>query len=185
MKPLNIDECKPIVDKKLDVTEKIKTNGNVMPLKKESSKDTKTSKFQASDEDNSTSKTFENKTKSIETSTKENIDEKIPAFDRKNEKRKGGSDSKEKNESLPEKKVIDKTDSQVDSEETLKENGKDNEDTLEEDEEDVSGMRSMRKETNDAFANMEAEMEAGRSKLAALRARIRKAREMSKVVIDE
>ena len=38
----------------------------------------------------------------------------------------------------------------------------------------------MRKETDDKFANMEAEFEAGRSKLAALRARIRRAREMSK-----
>ena len=55
----------------------------------------------------------------------------------------------------------------------------------EEEGEDVSGMKAMRKETNDAFANMEAEFEAGRSKLAALRARIRKARELSKVAIDE
>ena len=55
----------------------------------------------------------------------------------------------------------------------------------EEENEDEDGMKAMRKETNDAFANMEAEFEAGRTKLAALRARIRKAREMSKVTIDE
>ena len=55
----------------------------------------------------------------------------------------------------------------------------------EEENEDEDGMKAMRKETNDAFANMDAEFEAGRTKLAALRARIRKAREMSKVTIDE
>jgi len=55
----------------------------------------------------------------------------------------------------------------------------------EEENEDEDGMKAMRKETNDAFANMDAEFEAGRTKLAALRLRIRKAREMSKVTIDE
>eukprot|EP00090_Calanus_glacialis_P031087 TRINITY_DN50920_c0_g1_i1.p1 TRINITY_DN50920_c0_g1~~TRINITY_DN50920_c0_g1_i1.p1 ORF type:complete len:184 (-),score=65.48 TRINITY_DN50920_c0_g1_i1:41-526(-) len=49
----------------------------------------------------------------------------------------------------------------------------------EEEEEDESGMKAMRKETDNKFANMEAEFEAGRSKLAALRARIRRAREMA------
>jgi len=51
--------------------------------------------------------------------------------------------------------------------------------STEEEEEDISGMRAMRKETDNKFENMEAEFEAGRSKLAALRARIRKAREMA------
>ena len=49
-----------------------------------------------------------------------------------------------------------------------------------EEEEDISGMKAMRKETDNKFADMEAEFEAGRSKLAALRARIRRTREMSK-----
>ena len=54
----------------------------------------------------------------------------------------------------------------------------------EEEEEDISGMRTMRKETENKFADMEAEFEAGRSKLAALRARIRRARENAKVSSD-
>ena len=49
----------------------------------------------------------------------------------------------------------------------------------EEEDEDVKEMRAMRKETNDALASMEAEFEAGRSKLAAIRARIRRARAMA------
>ena len=54
----------------------------------------------------------------------------------------------------------------------------------EEEEEDLSGMKTIRKETDNKFADMEAEFEAGRSKLAALRARIRKARENSKASSD-
>ena len=50
----------------------------------------------------------------------------------------------------------------------------------EEEEEDLSGMKAMMKETDNKFANMEAEFEAGRSMLAALRARIRRTREMAK-----
>ena len=53
------------------------------------------------------------------------------------------------------------------------------------DEEDEDGMRAMRRETRDTFANMEAEFEAGRSKLAAVRARIRRAREMAKAAEEE
>ena len=56
--------------------------------------------------------------------------------------------------------------------------------STEEEEEDISGMRAMRKETDNKFENMEAEFEAGRTKLAALRARIRKAREMAKSSSD-
>ena len=58
------------------------------------------------------------------------------------------------------------------NQETTKDDGQ-------EEEEDESGMKAMRKETDNKFANMEAEFEAGRSKLAALRARIRRTREMS------
>ena len=51
--------------------------------------------------------------------------------------------------------------------------------------EDVSGMRAMRKETNNTLASMEAEFEEGRSKLAAVRARIKRAREMAKASMEE
>ena len=54
----------------------------------------------------------------------------------------------------------------------------------EEEEEDLSGMKTIKKETDDKFADMEAEFEAGRSKLAALRARIRRTRENSKASSD-
>jgi hypothetical protein len=50
----------------------------------------------------------------------------------------------------------------------------------EEEHEDISGMKTMRKETDNKFADMEAEFEAGRSKLAALRAKIRRTRENAK-----
>ena len=50
----------------------------------------------------------------------------------------------------------------------------------EEEEEDLSGMKTIRKETDNKLADMEAEFEAGRSKLAALRARIRRTRENAK-----
>ena len=49
-----------------------------------------------------------------------------------------------------------------------------------EEEEDADGMRAMRKETNNTLASLEAEFEAGRSKLAAVRARIKRAREMAR-----
>ena len=140
------------------------------------------------EETKSPSKPFENKKTASETSIKENHDEKCSSLNKKNEKSKGDNNFKDMNESKqPQIKEIlignkpDKScsnESQVQSKEYK-------EDTVEEEEEDVSGMKAMRKETNDAFANMEAEFEAGRSKLAALRARIRKAREMSRVVIDE
>ena len=51
--------------------------------------------------------------------------------------------------------------------------------SVEEDDDDEDGMKAMRKETNDTLSNMEAEFEAGRSKLAAIRARIKRAREMA------
>merc|ERR1711922_83973 len=41
----------------------------------------------------------------------------------------------------------------------------------EEEEEDTTGMRAMRKETDNKFKDMEQEFEAGRSKLSALRAK--------------
>ena len=140
------------------------------------------------EETKSPSKPFENKKTASETSINENHDEKCSSLNKKNEKSKGDNNFKDMNESKqPQIKEIlignkpDKScsnESQVQSieykEETLEE---------EEEEEDVSGMKAMRKETNDAFANMEAEFEAGRSKLAAPRARIRKAREMSRVEI--
>merc|ERR1711872_49615 len=50
----------------------------------------------------------------------------------------------------------------------------------EEEEEDTTGMKAMRKETDDKFSNMEAEFEQGRSKLAALRAKMKRLREASK-----
>ena len=60
----------------------------------------------------------------------------------------------------------------------------DHSDQTEEDE-DVDGMRAMRKETASALSNMEAEFEAGRSKLAAIRARIKRAREMAYTQHDD
>ena len=55
----------------------------------------------------------------------------------------------------------------------------------EEEEEDADGMRAMRKETNNTLANLEAEFEAGRSKLAAVRARIKRAREMARTTDED
>ena len=55
----------------------------------------------------------------------------------------------------------------------------------EEEEEDEDGMRAMRKETNNTLASLEAEFEAGRSKLAAVRARIRRAREMARTTDED
>ena len=143
-------------------------------------------------EQTSPSKPFGNKEKASETSIKENHDEKCSALNKKNEIRNGDNNFKDMNESKKTQiketsigKKLDKScsnESQVQSIEYKKETLEQEE---EEEEEDVSGMKAMRKETNDAFANMEAEFEAGRSKLAALRARIRKAREMSRVEIDE
>ena len=52
--------------------------------------------------------------------------------------------------------------------------------SLEEDDEDESGMRAMRKETDDKFSDMEAEFNAGRSKLGALREKMKKLRERTK-----
>ena len=57
--------------------------------------------------------------------------------------------------------------------------------SAEDEDEDTSGMRAMRKETNDTFASFEAEFEAGRSKLAAVRARIKRAREMAAASNDD
>ena len=54
-----------------------------------------------------------------------------------------------------------------------------------EEEEDEDGMRAMRKETNNTLASLEAEFEAGRSKLAAVRARIRRAREMARTTDED
>ena len=51
---------------------------------------------------------------------------------------------------------------------------------LAEDDEDESGMRAMRKETDDKFSDMEAEFNAGRSKLGALREKMKKLRERTK-----
>ena len=55
----------------------------------------------------------------------------------------------------------------------------------EEEEEDADGMRAMRKETNNTLASLEAEFEAGRSKLAAVRARIKRAREMARTTDED
>ena len=140
------------------------------------------------DETKSPSKPFENKKTASETSIKENHDEKCSSLNKKNEKSKGDNNFKDMNESkqtqIKETSIGKKPDKSC-SNESQVQSKEYKEDTVEEEEEDVSGMKAMRKETNDAFANMEAEFEAGRSKLAAPRARIRKAREMSRVVIDE
>jgi len=50
----------------------------------------------------------------------------------------------------------------------------------EEEEEDTTGMRAMRKETDNKFTDLDAEMTAGRSKLSALRAKMKALREKHK-----
>ena len=69
--------------------------------------------------------------------------------------------------------------------EALDDDTKNQEGSAEDEDEDTSGMRAMRKETNDTFASFEAEFEAGRSKLAAVRARIKRAREMAAASNDD
>lgn len=53
-----------------------------------------------------------------------------------------------------------------------------------EDDDDLTGTKSMRSDVNSLFSNMEAEFEAGKSKLAKLRERIRKARGVIKAADD-
>ena len=64
-------------------------------------------------------------------------------------------------------------------------NNKESNGQTDNDEEDEDGMKAMRKETNNTLATLEAEFEEGRSKLAAVRARIKRAREMAKSSIEE
>ena len=82
---------------------------------------------------------------------------------------------------VEEKKTCAATKPEPDKEEPDKADGEKKED---EEEEDTTGMRSMRKETDNKFATMDAEFEAGRSKLAALRAKMKRLREASKAAAE-
>ena len=172
------NECKTKDERHIQVKEKDRSlSGGETIGNKEMKEETK-----------SPSKQSERKKKPLETSIKEDHDEKCSALNQKNEKRKGDNNSKEMNEShqtQTRETTVGMKPDQASANESQVNTIEDKEESLEEEDEDVSGMKAMRKETNDAFANMEAEFEAGRTKLAALRARIRKAREMSQVVIDE
>jgi len=68
--------------------------------------------------------------------------------------------------------------------ENKSEEKKEEEKKEEEEEEDTSGMRAMRKETDNKFADMDAEFSAGRSKLQALRAKMKRLREASKAAAE-
>ena len=80
-------------------------------------------------------------------------------------------------EEQPIAKSIENTDSNTKDEEQKEEQKKEEE---EEEEEDASGMRAMRKEVGSKMENMEAEFAAGASKIAALRAKMKRMREAAK-----
>ena len=80
-------------------------------------------------------------------------------------------------EEQPSAKSIENTDSNTKDEEQKEEQKKEEE---EEEEEDASGMRAMRKEVGSKMENMEAEFAAGASKIAALRAKMKRMREAAK-----
>ena len=107
-------------------------------------------------------------------------------FETENEGNNGTQNSNEKLfASLGETDVPDKRKTHLEDKTEIKlSNHEQNQDEKkegdEESEEDASGMKAMRKEAGDKLLGMEAEFEEGRSRLAAIRARIRRARDMSR-----
>jgi len=83
-------------------------------------------------------------------------------------------------EEAPKAEVKDENKSDEPKKEESSENNGEEKPQEEEEEEDEHGVKAMRKEMGSKFESMDAEFEAGRSKLAALRAKIRKAREAAK-----
>ena len=109
--------------------------------------------------------------KKLEKTTTPNESKPLPVVETKDE------------ETQPIAKSIENTDSNTKDEEKKVEDGKKEEqkkEEEEEEEEDASGMRAMRKEVGSKMENMEAEFAAGASKIAALRAKMKRMREAAK-----
>ena len=109
--------------------------------------------------------------KKLEKTTTPNESKPIAVVETKDEEEQPGAKSKEN------------TDSNTTDEEKKVEDGKKEEqkkEEEEEEEEDASGMRAMRKEVGSKMENMEAEFAAGASKIAALRAKMKRMREAAK-----
>ena len=109
--------------------------------------------------------------KKLEKITTSNESKPIAVVETKDEEEQPGAKSKEN------------TDSNTKDEEKKVEEGKKEEqkkEEEEEEEEDASGMRAMRKEVGSKMENMEAEFAAGASKIAALRAKMKRMREAAK-----